>query len=86
MVDNAAETRAGWNFAEDPRNREAFGGVDGKRWLADRVVAEPWLRQQFFVTEPGPGGSRAQYEPGRRHASNTNTNTNTNSGSSANGT
>ncbi|KAK4117986.1 hypothetical protein N657DRAFT_638369, partial [Parathielavia appendiculata] len=40
LVDNAAETKAGWSFAEDPRNREAFGGVDGKRWLADRVEEE----------------------------------------------
>ncbi len=30
MVDNAAETKARWSFAKDLRNREAFGGVDGK--------------------------------------------------------
>jgi hypothetical protein len=57
LVDNAAETRAGWSFAEDPRNREAFGGVDGKRWLADRVVGEARLRREFFDTKsPAIGG------------------------------
>ncbi|KAK4242949.1 hypothetical protein C7999DRAFT_36735, partial [Corynascus novoguineensis] len=76
LVDNAAETRAGWNFAEDPRNREAFGGIDGKRWLADRVVAEPWLRQQFFMTEP---------EPRQRHTSNNTTNNTTSSSRSSSG-
>jgi hypothetical protein len=36
LVDNAAETRAGWNFVDDPRNEEALGGVDWKMWLASR--------------------------------------------------
>ncbi|KAK4118307.1 hypothetical protein N657DRAFT_694486 [Parathielavia appendiculata] len=58
LVDNAAETKAGWSFAEDPRNREAFGGVDGKRWLADRVVGEARLFRQFFETEAATIGGR----------------------------
>ncbi|KAL2015345.1 hypothetical protein VTK56DRAFT_5777 [Thermocarpiscus australiensis] len=36
LADNAAETRAGWSFAEDPRNREAFGGQ--RRDLPSRAL------------------------------------------------
>ena len=48
MVDNAAETKAGWSFAEDSRNEKAFGDIDGKTWLAGRVVGEARLRNEFF--------------------------------------
>ncbi|KAK4112966.1 hypothetical protein N656DRAFT_674101, partial [Canariomyces notabilis] len=53
LVDNAAETRAGWSFAEDPRNEEAFGGVDEKTWLAGRVAGEARLRGEFFKASDG---------------------------------
>ncbi|KAJ1672593.1 hypothetical protein EV182_006878, partial [Spiromyces aspiralis] len=36
LVDNAAETKAGWSFTEDPRNQEVFGSMDGKWWLANQ--------------------------------------------------
>ncbi|KAJ1673709.1 hypothetical protein EV182_004712, partial [Spiromyces aspiralis] len=60
LVDNAAETKAGWSFAEDPRNQEAFGGVDGKRWLADRVAREERLRREFFGADTGTRGGRGR--------------------------
>jgi hypothetical protein len=53
LVDNAAETKAGWSFVEDPRNEAAFGGVDGKMWLARRVAGEERLRSQF-IDNNGP--------------------------------
>jgi hypothetical protein len=39
LVDNAAELKGGWNFTQDPRNKEALGGgVDGKTWLVRRII------------------------------------------------
>ena len=55
LVDNAAETRTGWSFVEDPRNGEAFGRVDGKTWLAGRVAGEARLRGEFFGAGAGEG-------------------------------
>lgn len=58
IVDNPAEMRSGWNFFQDKRN--TFGGVDGKGWLARRVVQEKKLREAFVdvqATDPSvPGG------------------------------
>ncbi|KAK3898445.1 P-loop containing nucleoside triphosphate hydrolase protein [Staphylotrichum tortipilum] len=61
LVDNAAETKAGWSFAEDPRNREAFGGVDGKTWLAGRVAGEARLRSEFYGADGWQMGRVYEY-------------------------
>jgi hypothetical protein len=55
LVDNAAETRTGWSFVEDRRNEAAFGGVDGKTWLAGRVAGEARLQGEFFGAAEGAG-------------------------------
>lgn len=49
IVDNPAEMRSGWNFFQDKRN--TFGGVDGKEWLAKRVIQEKRLREAFVDVE-----------------------------------
>ena len=58
IVDNPAEMRSGWNFFQDKRN--TFGGVDGKEWLARRVIQEKKVREAFVdvqATNPSvPGG------------------------------
>ncbi|KAJ1676996.1 hypothetical protein EV182_007093, partial [Spiromyces aspiralis] len=56
--DNAVEMKAGWSFAEDPRNQEAFSSMDGKQWLADWVAGEEWLRREFFGADMGTRGRR----------------------------
>jgi superfamily II DNA helicase RecQ len=48
LVDNPAETKVGWSFLDDARN--GFGGVDGKRWLQERVVREKPLQDAFVDT------------------------------------
>ncbi|KAL8300987.1 hypothetical protein RB593_003818 [Gaeumannomyces tritici] len=48
LVDNAAETREGWSFVEDPRNQAAFGPVHGEIWLAERIAREERLRAEFI--------------------------------------
>ncbi|KAG9191444.1 hypothetical protein G6011_09532 [Alternaria panax] len=45
IVDNPAEMKVGWNFFQDKRN--TFGGVDGKSWLAHRVIHEKRLQEVF---------------------------------------
>ncbi|KAK4220455.1 hypothetical protein QBC38DRAFT_527612, partial [Podospora fimiseda] len=57
LVDNAAETRAGWSFVDDRRNDEAWKGVDDKMWLAGRMAAEEKLRDQFIETGGESGES-----------------------------
>ena len=40
---------------EDRRNEAAFGGVDGKTWLAGRVASEARLQGEFFRAAEGAG-------------------------------
>jgi hypothetical protein len=56
IVDNPAEMKTGWNFFKDPRN--TFGGVDGQKWLAERVWSESRLRKAF-VDEVATRGALA---------------------------
>ena len=53
LVDNAAEDQAGWCFVQDPRNRPALGGVDGARWMMDRLVQEPGLARRLGLVVAG---------------------------------
>lgn len=68
LVDNPAETRAGWSFVDDPRNDEALGRVDGKTWLASRVAAEERLRAQFIEDDDGTGTIRWKMDGVRAYA------------------
>ncbi|KFY65884.1 hypothetical protein V496_02277 [Pseudogymnoascus sp. VKM F-4515 (FW-2607)] len=52
MVDNPSESRVGWSFLDDERNRFA---VDGQWWLYERMYHERRLREQF--TDQGEGSS-----------------------------
>ena len=38
----------GWSFLKDSRNRFDIKGVDGRKWLARRVVSEPELAERFI--------------------------------------
>lgn len=38
----------GWSFWKDSRNRFDIEGVDGRKWLARRVVNEPELAGRFI--------------------------------------
>jgi hypothetical protein len=53
LVDNAAEMRTGWSFVDDPRNRAAWGEVEGRRWLGGRVAREAALRERFVEEDGG---------------------------------
>ncbi|KAK4170629.1 hypothetical protein QBC36DRAFT_226075, partial [Triangularia setosa] len=64
LVDNAAETRAGWSFVDDRRNHDAWNGVDGKLWLAGRVAAEEQLRRQFMETDSQTGSNTSSKTSG----------------------
>jgi hypothetical protein len=55
LVDNAAEAKVGWSFVNDPRNKEAFNGVDGAMWLLARVNREGALYKQFMPDSDGGG-------------------------------
>ena len=45
LADNPSESRDGFNFLQDPRNRFS---VDGATWLYHRVVSESRLRQKWI--------------------------------------
>jgi RecQ family ATP-dependent DNA helicase len=45
MVDNPSESRVGWSFLDDERNKFE---VDGQWWLYERVYKEQRLREQFI--------------------------------------
>ncbi|KAI9034735.1 uncharacterized protein KD926_006348, partial [Aspergillus affinis] len=47
LYDNPIEGKAGWSFLQDSRT---VWPVEGKRWLIDRVRAEPALQAQFIRT------------------------------------
>jgi RecQ family ATP-dependent DNA helicase len=45
MVDNPSESRVGWSFLDDERNKF---DVDGEWWLYERMFQEQRLRKQFI--------------------------------------
>src|SRR6187402_3553284 len=48
MTDNFTEQQVGWSFLKDSRNRFDIEGVDGRKWLARRVVSESTLATRFI--------------------------------------
>ena len=48
IADNFTEQQVGWSFLKDSRNRFDIEGVDGRKWLARRVVSEPGLAERFM--------------------------------------
>jgi superfamily II DNA helicase RecQ len=48
MTDNFTEQQVGWSFLKDSRNQFDIEGVDGRKWLARRVVSEPPLAERFI--------------------------------------
>lgn len=63
LVDNAAEMRVGWNFIQDGRNTDAFGGIEGKSWVSNRVAEAGRLREEF-IDIPATGAARAAGQQG----------------------
>jgi hypothetical protein len=57
MVDNPTESRVGWSFLDDERNKF---DVDGQWWLYERMFKEQRIREQFI--EGNGIGSRPQYQ------------------------
>ena len=51
MVDNPSESRVGWSFLDDERNKF---DVDGEWWMFERMYQEQRLRKQF-IDERGLG-------------------------------
>jgi hypothetical protein len=49
MVDNPSESRVGWSFLDDERNKF---DVDGEWWLHERIFQEQGLRKQFINENP----------------------------------
>ena len=45
MVDNPSESRVGWSFLDDERNKF---DVDGQWWLYERMFKEQRLREKFI--------------------------------------
>src|SRR5204862_3497742 len=45
MVDNPSESRVGWSFLDDERNKF---DVDGQWWLYERMYKEQRLRKEFI--------------------------------------
>jgi hypothetical protein len=45
MVDNPSESRVGWSFLDDERNKF---NVDGQWWLYERMYKEQRLRKEFI--------------------------------------
>jgi hypothetical protein len=54
IVDNPSESRVGWSFLDDERNKF---DVDGEWWMYERMYQEQWLRKQF-IDESARGASR----------------------------
>lgn len=50
LFDNAAEMAEGWSFLRDTRNE---WGIDGERWMWDRMNREEAMRKRF--RKPGSG-------------------------------
>ncbi len=48
MVDNPSESRVGWSFLDDERNKF---DVDGQWWLFERMYKEQRLRKEFIEGE-----------------------------------
>ena len=48
ITDNFTEQQVGWSFLKDSCNRFDIEGVDGRKWLARRVVSEPGLAERFI--------------------------------------
>jgi hypothetical protein len=40
LVDNAAETKVGWSFIKDLRNKHATSVEEPKQWLGQRLQDE----------------------------------------------
>ncbi|CAN9302546.1 unnamed protein product [Alternaria alternata] len=51
LVDNGAETKVGWSFMEDPRNKHATSVEELKQWLGQRLQDERKLREEFVDVE-----------------------------------
>ncbi|CAN9175108.1 unnamed protein product [Alternaria alternata] len=51
LVDNGAETKVGWSFIEDPRNKHATSVEELKQWLGQRLQDERKLREEFVDVE-----------------------------------
>ncbi|KAL5371306.1 hypothetical protein DPSP01_014356 [Paraphaeosphaeria sporulosa] len=51
LVDNGAETKVGWSFMEDPRNKHATSVEEPKQWLGQRLQGERKLREAFVDVE-----------------------------------
>jgi hypothetical protein len=51
LVDNGAETKVGWSFMEDPRNKHATSVEDPKEWLNERLQSEGKLQGEFVDVE-----------------------------------
>src|SRR5277367_6450351 len=49
MVDNPSESRVGWSFLDNERNKF---DVDGEWWLYERMFQEQRLRKQFIDENP----------------------------------
>jgi len=45
MVDNPSESRVGWSFLDDERNKF---DVDGEWWMYERMYKEQRLREEFI--------------------------------------
>lgn len=59
MADNVTEQQLGWSFLKDSRNRFEIDGIDGRKWLARRVVEEEELG---FVRRGGQGDQSVPWE------------------------
>ena len=49
LFDNPGELVEGWSFLDDPRNVEALGVVNRKKWLWKRMMNEPRMERQFTI-------------------------------------
>lgn len=51
LQDNHSNSQIGWNFLQDPRNKEHLRG-GGDWWLLDRVSSNDWLRDEMLLVTP----------------------------------
>lgn len=50
-MDDPVNNKRGWNFLQDPRNRDILP-TTGERWLLNRVLTDDTLRKEFtFIQE-----------------------------------
>ena len=59
IVDNPSESRVGWSFLDDERNKF---DVDGQWWLYERMFKEQQLRKQFIDESIGGSSGKVKTE------------------------